>query len=341
MLTKEYLIDVPVKINIWTRPEFQKIQFEILRQARPSILFIQSDGGRNIEEWKNIYENRKIFDEGIDWNCKVYKIYEDRNNGLYTMAKKASNIIWNNVDRCIFLEDDLIPTVNFFKFCSELLEKYKNDTRIECICGFNTLGTWEKASSDYFFSRQGSTWGIATWKRVTDEYRDFSYIDDNYIMELLKQRTKHNISAWKRLNAYANQEIYDGHRAGSEFYHEFFMYSQYRLQIIPRRNMISNIGIGKTAQHADYLDQLPKGIRCLFNSKTFELEFPIRHPKYIIPDVEYENRRNRILAYNYPIIQLYRNIERFIYKLKNGEISYIINKIKNRYNAKHGKILDK
>ena len=40
---KPYLVDVPVRVNIWIRPECQKKQFEILKQARPSILFIQSD----------------------------------------------------------------------------------------------------------------------------------------------------------------------------------------------------------------------------------------------------------------------------------------------------------
>lgn len=38
---KPYLVDVPVKINIWIRPECQKRQFEIIKQARPSILFVQ------------------------------------------------------------------------------------------------------------------------------------------------------------------------------------------------------------------------------------------------------------------------------------------------------------
>lgn len=43
---KPWLVDVPVKVNIWIRPECQRKQFEALKQARPSILFIQSDGGR-------------------------------------------------------------------------------------------------------------------------------------------------------------------------------------------------------------------------------------------------------------------------------------------------------
>lgn len=72
---KEFLIDVPVQINIWIRPECQKKQFEVIKKVRPSILFLVSDGGRNEAEWNAIKINRKLYDENIDWNCKVYKLY--------------------------------------------------------------------------------------------------------------------------------------------------------------------------------------------------------------------------------------------------------------------------
>ena len=101
---KPYLIDVPVKINIWTRPECQRKQFEVIKQARPSILFVTSDGGRNEREWQLIYQNRKIYDEEIDWDCKVYKLYMDHNLGMYAMGEKRTELIWNTVDRCIMLE---------------------------------------------------------------------------------------------------------------------------------------------------------------------------------------------------------------------------------------------
>ena len=108
---QKYLVDVPVRINIWIRPECQRKQFEVLKQARPSILFLISDGGRNEKEWEAIRANRKIFEQEIDWECTVYKLYEDHNNGLYTMSRKGSELIWNTVDRCIFLEDDQLPAV--------------------------------------------------------------------------------------------------------------------------------------------------------------------------------------------------------------------------------------
>ena len=39
-----------------------------------------------------------------------------------------------------------------------------------------------------------------------------------------------------------NRIKYEGHVAGSEFWYEFDMYAQNRLQIIPKVNLVSNIG---------------------------------------------------------------------------------------------------
>ena len=43
-------------------------------------------------------------------------------------------------DRGIVLEDDDVVSDSFFYFCEELLEKYKDDERINMICGMNHLG---------------------------------------------------------------------------------------------------------------------------------------------------------------------------------------------------------
>lgn len=326
---KKYLVDVPVKINIWIRPECQRKQFEVIKKARPSILFVTSDGGRNDREWQIIYKNRKMYDEEIDWNCKIYKLYMDHNLGLYAMGKERMKFIWSKVDRCIMLEDDILPSVSFFQYCAELLEKYKDDERIECICGMNHLGKSENVLSDYFFSRQGSIWGTAVWKRTVMN-RSFSYAKDPYVMGLLKQRTRRNPIAWKRLCAYGQQDKYEGHVAGSEFWYEFDMYAQNRLQIVPKYNLVSNIGCDKDSMHMDDIKQLPKGFRRVLNMETYELEFPLKHPKYVIPDIKYEKKRNRIMAYNYPLVSAYRRVERAFLKIVNGDTEYVIKKILSR-----------
>lgn len=323
---KPFLVDVPVKVNIWIRYECLREQFEVLKKARPSILFIQSDGGRNEKEWDAINKGRAMFDNEIDWDCTVYKFYEEVNNGLYAMSKKVTTFLWEKVDRCIYLEDDIIPSVSFFRYCAELLEKYKDDQRIECVCGMNHLGVYEDVNTDYFFSRQGSIWGIATWRREAITRGDFTYGQDEYVMKNLKKHTKKNKMAWNRIDAYSKQKYYEGHVAGGEFWHEFNMYAQNRLQIIPKYNMISNIGAGKDSAHMDELKKFPRGFRRVFNMKTYEIEFPLNHAKYVFNDEKYEKKRNRIMAYNAPWTKFVRRIERFFILLRYGDLFKVIKK---------------
>lgn len=325
---KPYLVDVPVSINIWIRPECQQKQFEVIRKARPSILFVTSDGGRNEQEWDIIRQNRKLYDEGVDWDCTVYNLYEEKNNGMYAMGKIRRDFIWEKVDRCVFLEDDQIPSVSFFRFCAEMLEKYKDDTRIAAVCGMNHLGVYDKVNTDYFFSRRGSVWGMGFWRRTCEHYGDFSYKDDPYVVNLLKQRTRHSLITWKQLCGYAQGEYYQGHVAGGEFYIKMQVFGQNQLLIIPKYNLISNIGSTGNSAHAGALKTLPRGIRRVFNMGVYELKFPLKHPNYIIPDVYYEKKRNRIMGTGHPFVQSWRKIERAFLILRYQGMEKLASKLK-------------
>lgn len=322
------LVNLPVRVNIWIRPKCQRAQFEVLKKAAPSIMFLQSDGGRNEKEWNAIYKNREIFDSEVDWNCTIYKIYADKNNGLYTMGKIVSDIIWKEVDRCLFLEDDQIPSVSCLFFHEELLERYKNDLRIQCICSFNALENYRDCTSDYFFSRQGSIWGCSRWRnRCIDREVVFKKANDPYILRLLKQRTRHNKTAWKRINAYLKNTKYEGHVAGGEFYTEFSMYGHNMLQIVPSKNLLSYVGDTSNSEHASERKLLPRAVRRLFGMKAYELEFPLKHPVFVIPDVEFEEKRNRIIGHNTPFIVFLRRIETTYYYLREGKAKAALKKI--------------
>ena len=332
---KPYLVDVPVRVNIWIRPECQRKQFEVLKQARPSTMFLISDGGRNEKEWKAIYQNREIFDNEIDWECTVYKIYEDKNNGLYTMGRKGAELIWSKVDRCIFLEDDQLVSISYFRFCQELLEKYKDDERVVAITAMNYAGDWKECSSDYFFAERGSIWGTATWRRCA-QARDpeHLYKNDPYTMKLLKERTKHVKYMYKTIEGYSKNAHYMGHVAGGEFFNRFAVYSQNQLYIVPKKNMMNNIGCTENAAHSTEYKLLPRALKKLYNTPLHELEFPLKHPMYLIPDQSYRALEDKTLGRDRPIVQFFRRIESLLLSIRYG---VIFKKLKKR-NARKNKI---
>lgn len=326
MTLKPWLVDVPVLVTIWIRPECQRRQFEVIKKARPSILFIQSDGGRNEEEWRIIKEHRRMYEEEIDWDCTVYRIYENKNRGMYAMMKRTLDEIWQRVDRIIYTEDDVLPSVSFFRFCAELLEKYKDDERISCICGTNAFDTRKDCKSDYFFADCASIWGFAIWKRTADHFWDFEYYQDPYTMRLLKNRSRHDPSIWKQMNQYGNGGTHAGHTAGIEFSIGFAKFGYHQLQIVPTKNLVSNIGVGAASEHAGELKAMTPGQRKMFNNKTYELEFPLKHPKYVINDVEYSEMVDRLYCRNHPIRFRIRMIARFCLMVRYGELKKAVAK---------------
>ncbi len=315
---KPYGIDVPVKLNIWIRPECQKRQFEIISQVKPSILFLESDGGRNEDEWNKIYQNREYVESHIDWDCQIYKLYHDRNEGLYSTAKEEYEIIWSKVDYCILLEDDILPDVTYFRFCKELFEKYKDDYRVSAISGLNLQGTYERASSDWFFSRKLAVSGMGMWKRTFEEFYNRDFGKDPYVMSLLKEETKKNDDFQKKILGYADSEYYEGHIAFTEFFVEFSAYGQHQLIVVPKRNLIRNIGYGEGSAHAAGLQRMPKAIRNTFDMGTYPMQFPMKEPEYMIPDPYYEKAFDRIMGRNDKLLQASRWIQYKWLYLKNG-----------------------
>lgn len=335
MTKRPFLVDVPVRINVWIRPECQRKQFEVLKQACPSVLFLISDGGRNEKEWEAIRANRAIFENEIDWDCKVYKIYEEKNNGLYTMSRKGANLIWSIVDRCIFLEDDSIPSVSYFKYCEELLEKYKDDMRILCICSMNLAGVWENANSDYFFAERAPICGQAMWKRSYMQ-RDFelNYGKDTYTMNLLRRKLKKDKAFLNTVEGYAENPRWGGHVPGGEFFGRLAVYTQNQLYIVPKYNMMCNIGCTEDSEHASEYRLLPHGIRRIFNMKTYEYELPLKHPSHVMADEEYMKIEDKILCRNNPIGKFFRRVEVLCLTLKYygfiGACKFASKKIKKR-----------
>jgi hypothetical protein len=172
-----------------------------------------------------------------------------------------------------------------------------------------------------------------TWE-MSKGYSDFEYGSDLYVLNCLKKNTRHYRLFQKRVSGYLKNEHFDGHIAGTEFFLSLSVYGQNQLQIIPKYNMISNIGCTNNSAHADELNTLPLAVRKLFNAKTYEIEFPLKETKYVIPDFEYEKKRNRIVAQNHPILDFGRNIQRSVLIIKyqgwSNVISRIIKRLENK-----------
>lgn len=298
---KDYLIDVPVAIFFFGRPMQTKEVFEAVRKARPSKLFLIQDGAREEkkEDIKNIQECRKIFDE-IDWNCQVFKNYSNSNLGLGYRMISGMDWIFEHVDRVIRIEDDAVPSISWIQFCAELLERYKNDTRIATIAGVNHLGIYKNGGYDYIFSSGSSVAAFATWKRAWVNYDyDVSFVDNEYYLDLLLKNYEYSYIRKAERRRINKLKLLRGNNKARNSWSiplGYLYRLQHQLQIVPKVNMVTNIGTVAGATNGDgTLRAIPKKTQKVFLAKRYELEFPLCHPKYVIKDVIFQEKIREII----------------------------------------------
>ena len=194
-------LDVPVLFCVFNRlPEVERV-FEAIRQARPSRLYLAGDGPRPERrgEVLKCEAVRRHVTGKIDWPCEVRTFFKDSNAGPRIAIGEAITWFFENEEMGIVLEEDCLPGPEFFPYCEELLEKYRDDERVMHISGTCQLPDLDREDS-YFFSRYPRTWGWATWKRAWSGYS--LEIDD---LESDLRQIKHHFTApdernyWERI----------------------------------------------------------------------------------------------------------------------------------------------
>ena len=329
MALKPYKTDVAVLILFFNRPDHLQKVFDEVREARPSRLFLYQDGPRGERDMAGIEACRRVV-EGIDWECDVHRKYQERNYGCDPSEYISQKWAFSVVDKCIVFEDDDVPSQSFFPFCKEMLDRYEHDERVWMIAGFNPE---EQVASpyDYLFTSVFSIWGWASWRRVIDKWDPkYDFLNDADAMRQL--------NAVMRQRRYCRDTLracYDHRASGKEYYETIFWASMVMnsgLAIMPTRNMINNLGATDDSTHyTGSLQTMPRRLRRLFTMSRFELEAPVRHPRYVIEDVEFKEQVYRTYAYGHPWIKAGRSMEELWLNLKYGNFSHIAKSVANRF----------
>ena len=299
------LADVPVALIFFNRPDtFAKV-FEAVANARPSKLFLIQDGPREGREddIENILKCREVIN--IDWECEVHQDYSDINLGCGKRVYSGLNNAFSVVD--------MLP------FCTELLEKYKDNERIFSISCMNMLGQYDKCPYSYLFTTSGGgISGWATWKRIWDEV-DFNIgcVEDKYAMDALKLYKAPRLDGdyWVKLARRAHNAVKSGKKMSAWSYALLMssVFVQNRMAIVTTKNLIVNIGL-VGANSDNELHTVPRGIRCLYTLKHYKLDWPLKHPKYVVDDYCFSRKMQKIMGRGL-FTQYFRAIERRVYKL--------------------------
>lgn len=244
-----YKTKSPVLFLIFNRPDVTEQVFEQIKKMQPEKLYVAADGPRKdrLKEKELCSETRSIIKK-IDWNCEVKTLFRDENLGCKYAVSSAINWFFENEEEGIVLEDDCLPSDDFFIFCDAMLEKYRYDTRIRHIGGSNLQMGNKHGEFSYYFSNLTHVWGWASWRRAWNDYdvelSKYKDVDAENSFKLIFNDPI-IVESWKFIfNKMLRNEIdtWDYQWTITNFFNN-------SLSIIPNVNLISNIGFGVNATH--------------------------------------------------------------------------------------------
>ncbi|NQU94778.1 MAG: glycosyltransferase family 2 protein [Candidatus Omnitrophica bacterium] len=275
-------IVTPVVFMIFNRPHLTERVFKAIAQAKPTKLFVVADGPRDgqVDDIKKCAAARTIIEE-INWDCEVIKNYADTNLGCKRRISSGLDWVFSKVEEAIILEDDCLPAPSFFYFCQTLLEHYRYDGRVTHIGGSNFQFGTSKTNYSYYFSQYPPVWGWATWRRA------WQYYDVD--MKTWPGYKKSNMvfSAWK--DPYERKYwidtldcMFEGKIDTWDYQWHYACLRQNGLAIIPKTNLISNIGFGSV-----------ESTHCVETSPYADLPttdiWEIKHPSFVMSDRKADN----------------------------------------------------
>jgi hypothetical protein len=297
---------------IFNRLEVAKRVFSAIRDQKPERLFVAADGARSDKpaEQEQCDIIRKWVLDHIDWDCRVETLFHEKNKGPGFAQIEAIGWFLGQVEEGIILEDDCLPCPSFFRFCEENLEKYRNNKKISMISGNNfQLSQPMPINSDYYFSIFPSSNGWAAWRRSWQAYdhyiRQWKNSDEKQFLSFLFKEKKYQLW-WKNKFdwIYENQpnDLWD-------FKFHYCCMARKQLAIIPKANLVTNIGYGPNATHTFNPDSY------FANVPTYELLFPLDHPEAIVRNYEADLFIQKMLFGEVEIVSPWKRVKRLIKRL--------------------------
>lgn len=272
-----YQVRSPLLFIIFNRPDTTQRVFDQIKKAKPARLYVAADGPRITRTGDYILckQTRDIV-KNIDWDCEVKTLFREKNLGCKEAVSSAISWFFDNEEEGIILEDDCLPGDSFFRFCDQLLEKYRFDNRVAHISGCNLQHGKKWGDASYYFSNMTHVWGWASWRRVWKSYsKDLSKFGEKGLAEKLENVFNDDliIHTWVQLFI----DVKAGKIDTWDYQLGLMNLFNNSLSIIPNHNLISNIGFGENSTHTANADSPYAGI-------PLEDINEITHPVYILPE---------------------------------------------------------
>lgn len=272
----------PILLITFNRPEHTRAVLERIISQHPSHLYIFQDGARydsktDLAKCKEVRNIVSSLAEGT--STRFYTYYSDINFGCGPGPYTAISWFFQNVDKGIILEDDIVPHPLLFSYMENLLNRYANDDRIGAIMGHNLYRKYSLKNSYYFTYDTEGTLGWGTWKRVWDKV-DFNVTvnPNEFDSSLMKYFHFPKIYRQREINHFCSVLNCDRHDRW-DYQLEYCLKLHGYLNIKPNSCLTSHEGNDSDATHTGYSN--PNYKMEVIESRFLEL----RHPLYVHIDI--------------------------------------------------------
>lgn len=275
---KENQYNVPILLIAFNRANITQKVFAEIRKIKPRQLFMSVDGPRDTKPGEDkLCEATRDIIKRVDWDCEVHTLFHEKNLGCGKAVSGAITRFFEVVNEGVILEDDCLPHPSFFKYCEELLARYRNNERVMMISGDNFQDD-TRGRASYYLSVYPHIWGWATWKRAWKYYdlkmESFpSFKKENTIKTIVpdQEEQKYWLDIFQTYFENRGKDTWD-------YQWLYTIWSKNALAITPNVNLVTNIGFDQNATHTKTLDKK------ITNMKTADISFPLIHPKNLEPD---------------------------------------------------------
>ena len=261
----------PVVFFVFRRPDTTEEVLKEIIKSKPSKLYVFADGPRNKEDELWVNKTREMIDNLLKKeNIIVIKKYRKENYGLKKSIIEGLDEAFLHEEAVIILEDDCLPSARFFDFCNIALNKFKDDQKVNTVCGTNIdpgNGKKEKCIASRYFL----PWGWGLWKRSWLEYKK---IGEDELGSILRKKGANKILAWYLLQVYGLSKI---GKVGAWSYRLIItQIVRDKFSVYPLYNTVSNIGFGGKSSNTwvkttgSYLKINPVSKETIVNFKSHE-----------------------------------------------------------------------
>ena len=281
------MLEKPVVVIIYNRPEKVSILMAQLARAKPKRVFLIADGPKknSLSVKIAVVAALIVFRENLYQSCEMLDNIAPVNLGCGNRISTGLDWVFSQVDEAIILEDDCIPSDAFFRFSSEMLDAFKDSPEIGIISGSNFLPLGSDPDHDFFVSNYAHIWGWATWKRTWNHY---SFRIQNWPNGKSEIFSRAGIKT-RRARRYWDL-AFDSVKSGAvdtwDYQLVYMLWLQSLKAIVPTKNLVSNIGFGRSATNTLFY-------RKLSGRQTSGFQWPLKWPNSLNVDSEKDEETSK------------------------------------------------